>query len=81
MAREGMTRRDWGRGIAFLGFLLLAFTAAMFMMAVIENEYYGLFSTRTHLVFYAAVGLGLVALGLAILRRASNRSRQKAGSP
>ena len=66
--QEKFTRRDAGRGFIFLGAVILMLTVFFFFMSIWNQEYYGLFSARTHLVFDLIIGLGLLAVGFAFVK-------------
>lgn len=68
-----LTQRDWGRGLILLGALVLLFTAFLYVMAALNQEYYGLFTGETHLKFYFVLGILLTAGGAALIRIARRR--------
>jgi hypothetical protein len=62
------TLKDAGKGLIILGAAILVLTGMSFIMSIWENEYYGLFSGRTHLAFTLVLGLALLVTGSLLLR-------------
>lgn len=62
------TLKDAGKGFIILGGAILLLTGISFMMSIWENEYYGLFSGKTHLAFTLVLGLAFLVLGLIFVR-------------
>ncbi|MDO9537246.1 MAG: hypothetical protein Q7J68_02885 [Thermoplasmata archaeon] len=67
--KEKLTRRDYGRGFIFLGAIMLMLTVFFYIMSSLNQEYYGLFSGQTHLVFYTVLGLVFLGIGTVLVRR------------
>jgi len=68
VVEKEVTRRDVGIGLVLMGSIALILTLAMFIMAVWENAYYGLFSGRVHLLFYVAMGAAFIIAGAVLMR-------------
>jgi hypothetical protein len=62
------TLKDAGKGFILLGAVILLLTVLLFIMSIWENDYYGLFSRQTHLIFYLVLGLVLLGIGLVLVK-------------
>ncbi len=67
------TLMDIGRGFMLLGAGVLLLTAVFLVMAIVENEYYGLFSGNIHLTFYLMIGLAFIGAGALLVRRGKQK--------
>ena len=74
--KDRTTWRDVGRGMMLLGGAALLLTAIFFILAQWEEKYYGLFSGETHIMFYTALGLALLLVGLVLARRGSPKASE-----
>ena len=75
------TLKDVGKGFIILGAFVLLLSVVFFLMSIRDNEYYGLFSGRTHLAFDLILGLTLLSVGLLLVRLKSAKNENPDGKP
>jgi hypothetical protein len=76
----GVTRRQAGMGLMFLGAILLMLEAVFFIMSALQNDYYFLFSGKLHLAFDSILGMALIVSGLLLARHKAPEPGQKSNT-
>lgn len=71
------TLKDAGKGFIILGAAILVLTGMSFIMSVWENEYYGLFSGRTHLIFTLMLGIAFLGLGSLFVKKSAKNNKSE----
>lgn len=60
---------DAGRGLIFIGSVILFLTGLFFFLSLSDQKLFGLFSGRNHLAFDTFVGLAFLGIGLVLVRK------------
>lgn len=66
---DTFTMWDGGRGLIFIGAVILFLTGLFFLLSLSDQELFGLFSGRTHLAFNTFIGLAFLGIGLVLVRK------------
>ncbi len=79
--QDKTTLKDVGKGFMLLGTGILLFTVVFFLMAIWENDYYGLFAGETHLKFDLGLGLLFLIIGALLFKARSRAEAPKDENP